>query len=118
MNYYEYSRDVRGCVALFPGDLMIMCGSFQENMVHKTLQFSHIKPCILEAFPAINPNLKKRLEELVAEMPSLRKRKRTVCTFKRTVRPRVKDTDSHLHALRTTGTCEEILEPLGYPLAG
>ena len=108
--FVAFSSSLRGCVALLSGDLMIMCGSFQENMKHKTLQFSHIKPSILEAFPAINPNLKKRLEQLVAEMPSLRKRKRTVCTFKRTVRPRfvlLKDTDSHLHALRTTGTCEE-----------
>ena len=90
MNYYEYSRDVRGCVALFPGDLMIMCGSFQEHMLQRTLPFSHIKPYILEAFPAVNPDLKKRLEELVAEMPSLRKRKRSVFTFKRTVRRRIR----------------------------
>ena len=113
-----FSNSLRACVALLSGDVIIMCGSFQKNMKQQDIAILSHKTSILEAFPAINPNLKKRLEQLVAEMPSLRKRKRTVCTFKRTVRPRVKDTDSHLHALRTTGTCEEILEPLGYPLAG
>ena len=106
-------------MALLSGDVMIMCGSFQKNMKQQDIAILSHKTSILEAFPAINPNLKKRLEELVADMPSLRKRKRTVFTFKRAVRPRVillKDTDSHLHALKGTGG--EILEPLEYPLAG
>ena len=50
-NYRD--KGVRGCVALFPGDLMIMCGSFQEHMLQRTLPFSHIKPYILRAFPGL-----------------------------------------------------------------
>ena len=30
---------LRGCVPLFAGDVLLMCGSFQECMQHKTLPF-------------------------------------------------------------------------------
>ncbi len=30
---------LRGCVLLFAGDVLLMCGSFQECMQHKTLPF-------------------------------------------------------------------------------
>ena len=34
---------VRGCVDLWPGDLMLMGGTFQKHMAHKTLNISRIK---------------------------------------------------------------------------
>ena len=77
---------VRGVLALFPGDLMITRGTFQENMVQKTLPFSRITPSIIGDFPAVNPRLKDSLEQLLAVMPSIRKRKRSVITFRRIVR--------------------------------
>ena len=30
---------LRGCVPLFAGDVLLMCGSFQECMLHRTLRF-------------------------------------------------------------------------------
>ncbi len=32
-------RRLRGCVPLFAGDVLLMCGSFQECMQHKTLRY-------------------------------------------------------------------------------
>ena len=84
---------VRGVLPLFPGDVMIMCGTFQENMMHKTLPVSRITPSIFGDFPAVNPRLKDSLEELLAVMPSIRKRKRSVITFRRIAR-RIKPTPS------------------------
>ena len=82
---------VRGALALFPGDLMITCGTFHENMVQKTLPFSRITPSIIGDFPAVNPCLNESLEELLAVMPGLGKRRRFDITFKRSVirRPNV-----------------------------
>ena len=77
---------VRGVLPLFPGDVMIMCGTFQENMMHKTLPVSRITPSIFGDFPAVNPRLKDSLEQILAVMPSIRKRKRSVITFRRIVR--------------------------------
>ena len=65
---------------------MIMRGTFQENMVHKTLPFSRITPFIIEDFPAINPRLKKSMEELIVKKGGLGKRKRVELEFKRTGR--------------------------------
>ena len=83
-NYRD--KGVWGCVGLLPGDLMIMCGSFQKHMVHKTLPFSRITRFIIEDFPAINPRLKKSLEELIVKKGDFGKRKRVELEFKRTGR--------------------------------
>ena len=82
---------VRGALPLFPGDLMIMRGTFQENMVHKTLRFSRITPSVIGDFPAVNPCLNESLEQLLAVMPGLGKRRRFDITFHRNVirRPNV-----------------------------
>ena len=70
---------------------VIMCGTFQENMVHKTLRYSRITPSVIGDFPAVNPCLNESLEELLAVMPGLGKRRRFDITFHRNVirRPNV-----------------------------
>ena len=76
---------VRGVLPLFPGDLMIMCGTFQEYMVQKTLPLSHVTLSTIVDYPAVNRRLKKSLEDLIAVKPDLCKRKRFEITFQRNV---------------------------------
>ena len=73
---------VRGVLALFPGDLMITCGTFHENMVQKTLPLSAITSSTIVYYPAVNLRLKTSLEELVGVKPHLRKRRWALITFK------------------------------------
>ena len=76
---------VRGALPLFPGDLMIMCGTFQEYMVQKTLPLSRVTLSTIVDFPAVNRRLKKSLEDLIAVKPDFCKRKRVENTFQRNV---------------------------------
>ena len=56
---------VRGCVDLWPGDLMLMCGTFQKHMAHKTLKISRIKSRMLQDFPAKNYEVGASLLHLI-----------------------------------------------------
>ena len=76
---------VQGVLPLFPGDLMIMRGTFQENMVQKTLPLSAITSSTIVDYPAVNPRVKKSLEDLVDAKPNLGKSRRVEITLKRNV---------------------------------
>ena len=52
---------VRGCVDLWPGDLLLMGGTFQKHMAHKTLKISRINIRMFKDFPAKNPEVSASL---------------------------------------------------------
>ena len=64
-------RDLRGCVPLFAGDLLLSTGTFMEHCQHKTLRFSH-RPDgtpgklehILEWYPSTSPGSKELLQDV------------------------------------------------------
>ena len=53
---------LRGCVPLYEGDLMCVCGTFQSVLEHKTVPLNNYD-CnkIIEKYPAISDVTRKRL---------------------------------------------------------
>ena len=56
---------VRGSVDLWPGDLLLMCGTFQEHMAHKTLKISRFNQSMFTDFPAANPKVSASWRRLI-----------------------------------------------------
>ena len=77
-------ESVRGCVDLWPGDLMLMGGTFQKHMAHKTLKISRINIRMFKDFPAMNPEVSASLQRLIDNCDEWRKH-RIAITFRRIV---------------------------------
>ena len=75
---------VRGCVDLQRGDLLFMCGTFQEHMAHKTLKISRFTESMLDDFPAVNDTVRATLCSLIKKTKALGKYRYAI-TFRRIV---------------------------------
>ena len=56
---------VRGVLPLGPGDIMVMTGTAQENLQHKTIANHLITRAKLDRYPAVNSHLQNSAEELL-----------------------------------------------------
>ena len=59
---------MRGVLPFYHGDVMIMCGSFQENFVHKALRNPDITRTVIDSFPAVNTSIRPSVERLLHDM--------------------------------------------------
>ena len=81
----ELGEEVRGMLPLFPGDVYIVCGSFQENFVHKTLQNAAITLPVIQSYPAVNTSIAPSVEKLLGDLADGVEGPRVVITFSRAV---------------------------------
>ena len=73
-------------VPLFPGDLLLMTGSMQVHMAHKTLTHSQIVREVLGRYPAVNPRVRVLFDQLIEEVGAHGPRDRGVMTYRRSGR--------------------------------
>ena len=76
---------MRGILPLFPGDLMVMVGSFQEHMVHKTLPRNRITGNVLQGYRAVNQFIGPSVGRLLEETHRPGCLQRAVITFRKIV---------------------------------
>ena len=76
---------VRGMLPLYPGDVMIACGSFHDNFVQKTLPTAAITPRKIESFPAVNTSIAPLVESLQRDVHGAGEKTRVVMDFRRIV---------------------------------
>ena len=78
---------LRGCLPLFPGDLLLTTGYFHCHLLHSTLPFSELKDTakILAKFPGVSADTIREFEKMAAVSNSERTTappNRTVATFR------------------------------------
>ena len=64
----QCNAGVRGILPLFPGDLMVMVGSFHKHMVHKTLPCNKITREVIDGYPTVNQLIRASVGRLLEEM--------------------------------------------------
>ena len=76
-------KEVRGILPLFPGDVYIVCGSFQDNLVQKTLRNAAISVPVIQSYPAVNTSIASSVEKLLRDVRDGVEKPRVVITFRR-----------------------------------
>ena len=76
---------VRGVVPLKPGDIMVMTGTAQDNLEHRTLINREITVETMESYPAINANLQNAMDELLIDVRKGLPRYRGGLTFRKII---------------------------------
>ena len=75
---------VRGVLSLHPGDIMVMTGTAQEHLEHKTIANHEITREKLEKYPAVNENVRRYLDAMLIAVERSLPRYRGVVTFRKT----------------------------------
>ena len=75
------AEGVRGVLPLNPGDIMVMTGTAQEHLEHKTIANHEITREKLEKYPAVNSDLQDSVDTLLRDVQNGLPRYHAVLTF-------------------------------------